>query len=218
MTGSDRTLERAVLDGRRMSSTSALLLARDVASAAELLHREGRTHGGIRPAAVVFDDFGSPQLGPAAEGALPAESDGYCAPEGAGVAADLFAVGGVVFFAVCGQPPPRDWAERRQGIEALPVSACLLLFASEYSVDPPFPISMVRQYLVRRASQRMSSVVRVWAADSGHLLGKLDTGSVQGIALSADGRWLAATDGDGDGDGTGLQLWRLDTRSAGRSP
>jgi len=116
-----RTLRSDLKRLGRLPTADCLRLALDVVSGLALLHRRGLVHRDVKPGNIIYvhgraklADIGLVSTG--GEGRTFVGTEGYIPPEGPGAAAaDLFALGVVLYEASTGNPPekfpdaPTDW-------------------------------------------------------------------------------------------------------------
>jgi WD40 repeat protein len=126
-----RTLRSELKGVGRLPVSASLRLAMDVVSGLAQLHRRGLVHRDVKPANIIYvneraklADIGLVSTG--GEGRTFVGTEGYIPPEGPGsAAADLFALGMVLYEASTGFPPenfpdvPSDWLTSVEGDEAL---------------------------------------------------------------------------------------------------
>ncbi len=126
-----RTLRADLKRLARLPAADCLRLTLDVISGLARLHHQGLVHRDVKPGNIIFvngraklADIGLVSAG--GEGRTFVGTEGYIPPEGPGsVAADLYALGVVLYEASTGFPPerfpdvPAEWLDEHSGDEAL---------------------------------------------------------------------------------------------------
>ena len=129
-------------------------VGRAVAGALAFVHRHGIVHGNLRPSNVLFDDAGHPRVAdfglPEHYVGEPGKANWYAPPEGGrSVAADLYALGAILFEMLFAQVPPATPAEQNA------------MLARRHDV-PPGLIEIVRHLLAPKET-RYAAAERVEA-------------------------------------------------------
>lgn len=163
----------------RLSPERAAMLARQVASALRYAHEHGVIHANLKPENILVDETGrhtrvvdfSLSFVSAETGAITldtiARRAAYLAPEQVrgeqvGPAADVYALGALLYELVVGRPPfvggsPQDTAEKRVHEDALPAG----MFEPAI---PPGLEAIIQRALERGPGQRWASMERFEAA------------------------------------------------------
>jgi WD40 repeat protein len=133
-----RTLRSDLKRLRRLSTADCLRLALDVAGGLAELHRHGLIHRDVKPGNIIYvnDRAKLADIGlvtTEGEGRTFVGTEGYIPPEGPGSpAADLYALGVVLYEASTGLPPerlpdvPSEWFTAPEGDEALELHEVIL--------------------------------------------------------------------------------------------